>query len=386
LKIEEPPTAIFYSAVSGDSSKMVTKAVALRSRIESSALCSRLSAASSKMVTKAVAVRSLERLAARKTLLNTLNSTTQNVREVRSAVALSPLILKMLHACKVSAKGKVWVVCAPSDQGKTAAAEFIMHGEHGLCPDRSLKIDATNWKDIRVNCAEVLSCPQLAKSLSVHLCRALSSREPADGFMGKVSNWMEHHSCLPSDKMSNWMEHHSCLPSDKVNVDDNRPITLYGPRNARVPVVGSTCKSSPILIIDDFNEATAENEAFVKDLLRDAPKAQAIVFILTRDQEWATTLVALNDGTKIKPLMGNVDNPGYDGSKIFDEVPMWNSMDWSVAQLRELIRPVCKRANLDPDNIVPDGVVWRPTAAFNEVQKQIHGHREFCNQLRKGMS
>jgi hypothetical protein len=127
-------------------------------------------------VSKAVALQGLRRLAARKTLLNTPSDTRES-----GAVAVSPLILKMLHACEITAKGKVWVVCAPSDQGKSAASEFIMHGEHSLRPDRSLKIDATDWKDFRADCAEgVLYCPQLASSLSGHLCLALASRAPAD--------------------------------------------------------------------------------------------------------------------------------------------------------------------------------------------------------------
>jgi hypothetical protein len=142
-----------------------------------------------------------------------------------------------------------------------------------------------------------------------------------------------------------------------------------------VPVDGATRKSSPILIIDDFNEVTEANKGFVKELLRDAAKLGVVVFILTRDQDWATTLIQFNDGSKIKPLIGNVDNRDYDGTKVFDEVPMWNAMDWSVTQLRELIRPMSVRNNLDPEIIVPDGVVWRPTDAFGEVQKQIRNQR-----------
>jgi hypothetical protein len=313
-------------------------------------------------VSKAVALQGLRRLAARKTLLNTPSDTRES-----GAVAVSPLILKMLHACEITAKGKVWVVCAPSDQGKSAASEFIMHGEHSLRPDRSLKIDATDWKDFRADCAEgVLYCPQLASSLSGHLCLALASRAPADvddsdpSFLGKVSNWI--------DLLS-------CLALDKVKFDGQRPITIYGPTSKEVPVDGATRKSSPILIIDDFNEVTEANKGFVKELLRDAAKLGVVVFILTRDQDWATTLIQFNDGSKIKPLIGNVDNWDYDGTKVFDEVPMWNAMDWSVTQLRELIRPMSVRNNLDPEIIVPDGVVWRPTDAFGEVQKQIRNQR-----------
>jgi hypothetical protein len=203
----------------------------------------------------------------------------------------------------------------------------------------------------------VLYCPQLASTLSVHLCLALASRAPADpSFLGKVSNWIE---CL------------SCLALDKVNFDEQRPITIYGPTSKEVPVDGATSKLSPILIIDDFNEVTEANKGFVKELLREAEKLGVVVFILPRDQDWATTLVQLNGGSKIKPLIGNVDNRDYNGIGVFDEVPTWNAMDWSVTHLRELIRPRCVQNNLNPESIVPDGVVWLPTDAFDEVQKQI---------------
>jgi hypothetical protein len=267
-------------------------------------------------VSKAVALQGLGRLAARKTLLNTPDD-----RESGAVVVVSPLILKMLHTCEITAKGNVWVVCAPPDQGKRAASEFIMHGEHSLRPDRSLKIDATDWKDFRADCAEgVLCCPQLASTLR-------TSRAPADvddsdpSFLWKVSNWIGRLSCLALDS--------------KVKFDEQRPITIYGPMSKEVPVDGATRKSSPILIIDDFDEVTEANKGFVKELLRDAAKLGVVVFILTRDQDWATTLVQLNCGSKIKPLIGNVDIRDYDGTNVFDEVPMWNAMDWSVTQLRE---------------------------------------------------
>jgi hypothetical protein len=70
-----------------------------------------------------------------------------------------------------------------------------------------------------------------------------------------------------------------------------------------------------------------------------------------------------------------VKNRDYNGTNVFDEVPMWNAMDWSVTQLRELIRPICVRNNLDTEIIVPGGVVWRPTYALDEVQKQIRHQR-----------
>jgi hypothetical protein len=114
----------------------------------------------------------------------------------------------------------------------SAASEFIMHGEHSLRPDRSLKIDATDWKDFRTDCAEgVFYCSQLASSLSGHLCLALVYRAPADvddsdpTFLGKFRNWI--------DRLS-------CLALDKAKFDEQRPITIYGPTSKEVPVDGAT--------------------------------------------------------------------------------------------------------------------------------------------------
>jgi hypothetical protein len=51
-----------------------------------------------RFVSKAVALQGLQHLAAHKTLSNS-----PDAKEISRAVALSPLILKMLHACEVTA-------------------------------------------------------------------------------------------------------------------------------------------------------------------------------------------------------------------------------------------------------------------------------------------
>eukprot|EP00977_Amphora_coffeiformis_P016794 scaffold5317_cov160-Amphora_coffeaeformis.AAC.2 len=42
---------------------------------------------------------------------------------------------------------------------------------------------------------------------------------------------------------------------------------------------------------------------------------------MTKEKEWASKLITLNDGTKIKPLPTNMDSPGYAGPKLFMGTP-----------------------------------------------------------------
>ena len=71
-----------------------------------------------------------------------------------------------------------------------------------------------------------------------------------------------------------------------------------------------------LLVIDNFDEQTDESEAFVKKLPQDPSDTDVFVFILTRNQAFATSLVELNGGLKIKPLFGNVDNSNYERERV----------------------------------------------------------------------
>jgi hypothetical protein len=53
---------------------------------------------------------------------------------------------------------------------------------------------------------------------------------------------------------------------------------------------------------------------------------------MTNDKQWATKLASLNDGMKIMPLPGNVDNEGYKGTRRFVVTPEWNDLPWYVTQ------------------------------------------------------
>lgn len=52
--------------------------------------------------------------------------------ERTSTVVISPHLNHMLHAYAFSGLGTgvTWVMYAPTDSGKTAAADYLLHGEH----------------------------------------------------------------------------------------------------------------------------------------------------------------------------------------------------------------------------------------------------------------
>jgi hypothetical protein len=123
----------------------------------------------------------------------------------------------------------------------------------------------------------------------------------------------------------------------------------------------------PLLVIDNFDEQTDENEAFVKKILQDASDTDVFVFILTKNKDFATGLVALNGGRKIKTLFGNVDNSNYRRTGRFEGPPEWNDMPWSAETLRDLIRPQCDNYKIRPEELVPDGASMKPRKALDLV-------------------
>jgi hypothetical protein len=61
------------------------------------------------------------------------------------------------------------------------------------------------------------------------------------------------------------------------------------------------------------------------------------VFIFTKNNEWAATMIDINGGSKIIPLKENVDNP-WDGIEPFEQAPEWNRLNWTKESLKEFAR------------------------------------------------
>ena len=109
-------------------------------------------------------------------------------------------------------------------------------------------------------------------------------------------------------------------PMEMRNAEKHKTLRLKPCREDGEP--------SPILIIDEFYCKTKENENFIRTLIRDAAANGVIVFLMTRDEDWASQLIRLNGGTKCKPLPTNIDNQGYSAAKRFgeNEEAKWNKM------------------------------------------------------------
>lgn len=124
----------------------------------------------------------------------------------------------------------------------------------------------------------------------------------------------------------------------------------------------------PILVIDEFYWATEENAEFIRLLYKEASKCGVVVFVVTSDREWATRLIKLNGGEKVKPLAANVDNLGYSGVEKFIVDPEWNDLWWEVSQLRFLVEPFCKLHNLDPGEVIPADSKLNPSEAMEKAR------------------
>jgi hypothetical protein len=311
-------------------------------------------------VTISVCKRNLDRMAAQQSIVNT--------RDVRKSgnlsVSMSPAIVGMVEACSLtlgsstnmSGQGCVWVVCAPPDQGKTHAAEYLIHGNHSLRPKRSLKIDATNMTNFPKDCAEkLLNCGAAADSLSLLLCGALEGTADTAGdlsFAAKATSLAGKVACQPE----------LTTPFDTL-------IEMHDADQHHILRLGEGMVPAPVLIIDEFYCDTKENQDFIRVLLRDASSANVVVFLMTTNKDWATKLIGLNGGTKVKPLPCNVDNVGYDGSLRFTEAPLWNTLSWTVPQLRALVAPFCKEIGLDREAVVPSDAKYSPSEAFKRARK-----------------
>lgn len=87
---------------------------------------------------------------------------------------------------------------------------------------------------------------------------------------------------------------------------------------------------------------------------------------MTANETWATTLVLLNGGYKIKPLHGNVNNADYEITRYLTGVPDWNTLSWPFA--RAYAPYIFDKHGVDPAAVVPDGGEMSPVGeASDEV-------------------
>ncbi len=58
--------------------------------------------------------------------------------------------------------------------------------------------------------------------------------------------------------------------------------------------------------------------------------------------------------------------------------PQWNSLFWSVGELRELVSTVCNEHNLNPAEAIPDGAQLTPGEAI-QIVAALHLERQLSN-------
>jgi hypothetical protein len=293
----------------------------------------------------------LARDAAAKTVLNVGGYSGEDVVK-------SPHIERMLDAYKHASGGRVIVMCAPADSGKTTAAEFFLHGQHPLRPERSLMVSAAAMEDFAGEFSSMLGVASIGPNLGGFLCSALSQKPKKSSSVAELVA-----------KAGDVVIMALCIMPEKRSLDDSDEIKMYGPE--KIPSNAVVCKRLPMLIIDNFNEDTDKNKAFVKKLFQEASQFGVFVFILTSNETWATTLVGLNGGSKIKPLHGNVNNADYEITRHFTGVPDWNTLSWPTETLRELIRPICDKHGVDPAAVVMDGAEMSPVEANDEALRAV---------------
>lgn len=271
-------------------------------------------------------------------------------------VVMSPHIRRMAEAYSIASTGRVIVMCAPANSGKSTAAEFFMHGNHPFRPERSLLISAAGMKDFPLNFSELLGVKSAHLQLDELLCLALTQKFGDLPVGGKLV-------LMAGDAVD------SSLCLTPVRRFFKQDIEMYGRERIEPPLV--ELGKLPVLIIDSFNLATEKNKEFVTKLLQTVAAEGVFVFIMTTNEAWATTLVGLNGGAKCKPLFGNVNNPNYTLVGDFTGVPVWNTLQWSVEALRELIRPNCEKFQVDPTVVVPDGAIMTPVVAQDTLNALI---------------
>lgn len=292
-------------------------------------------------------------------------------------VVMSPLIKAMLYACALApgdlgGAGCTWVVCAPTDQGKSLAAQFLMHGNHNLRPKRFLKIDATNISNFPMEVAAILKCSAAESCLAQSLRAVLKNKVPINkSGQSKGAKAAAKATAMATEFAGNFF----CNPEKAVASGTDMEM-VDADKQAALRFGCDGTEPSPILIIDQFDDASKENKEFTKYLIREAAAGGIVAFLITQKEEWASELAQLNGGTKCKPLPFNVDNLGYDGTKRFVGQPQWNSLFWPVKNLRDLVRFFCEKHMLDPIKAIPDNAKITPGEAIKivlrmEIEKRL---------------
>jgi hypothetical protein len=128
-------------------------------------------------------------------------------------------------------------------------------------------------------------------NLSQLLCEALSGTAVSDT---DRKSRVAKASAKVSGKAIDLAGSFLCAPGQIASPGD--PVQMRDAEQHKILKVATDGEEpAPILVIDNFYEDTKENEDFVKRLLADAAAQGIVVFLMTRDEEWASKLIKLTN-------------------------------------------------------------------------------------------
>jgi hypothetical protein len=149
--------------------------------------------------------------------------------------------------------------------------------------------------------------------------------------------------------------------------DKDNPIELYGSKHTFVQQIPGKFACSPVLIIDDFNTDSKENKSVVTQVFTRASRSNIVVFILTKEEDWATKLVKLNGGMKIVPVHDNISNDRQIWEP-FTQDPVWKPLEWEVTCLQDLVRLECEESGLVVEEVINEPML--PRSAMRLVKSK----------------
>eukprot|EP00978_Attheya_sp_CCMP212_P002506 scaffold5102_cov50-Attheya_sp.AAC.1 len=261
-------------------------------------------------------------------------------------------VLAVLRAYQRAQSPHVVVCCAPSESGKSVAAEYLLYGDHDWRPERVIMIQCGGMTDFPAQFAEQLGAPrEVGKDMSALLVEAMLPSK--DKTPTTAPNLLQKISCVIQK-----LKGMQCLnPSHpKTRATDNQ-IKLVGSMmlDTKYDAVHRThFERYPLLILDDFNLQSEENVRFVHMLYTAANHRDVMVLIFTKNDNWAAHMIKIGSGRKIAPLVQNVDNT-WDGIECFTEKPEWNDLNWTVQSLTDFARLSSEvDDSLDLDSVIID--------------------------------
>ena len=274
-----------------------------------------------------------------------------NVDIDRTTLVASDTVNIFVNHYALAIPGKTYVCYGVSGCGKTVAAVHLLHGEHTNGPKRAIMINAGGSEDFATDFSSQQSVPAAAPLLVNILCASLVFQEKKDSSKAVASKIWEmfgHFRRLTE----------SCI----APVAEEPTIRLHNTNQLMQVTRGrhvDTRANLPLLIIDDL-PASRANRGFVSSLYTRAHAMKISVLILTKDEEWATTMKNINGGVKILPVDGAIGNPRGDNvDSAFVEDPQWTGLTWRLPDLQifaNTLGPPGISAKLR-DGMTPEAVV-----------------------------